>query len=100
MYSRVVKVTKEIVKKGISVGICLAMLLPILPLNFSFIMNTEKEARAETDYCTSQANANSWAHSDLRAWLNNGLATSVPDSGTEAPTVKELPPVLVYTPQP
>lgn len=76
----------------------------ILPLNFSFIMNTEKEAKAEVpielDYITSKANANSWAHSDLRAWLNNGLATSVPDSGTAAPTVKELPPVLVYTPQP
>ncbi len=90
MYSRVVKVTKEIVKKGISVGICLAMLLPILPLNFSFIMNTEKEASAGTDYCTSKANANSWAHSDLRAWLNNGLAASVPDDGSAAPTGKNF----------
>ncbi len=92
MYSRVVRVTKEIVKKGISVGICLAMLLPILPLNFSFIMNTEKEAKAglatAPDHCTSKANANSWAYSDLRAWLNNALATSVPDSGTAAPTGK------------
>ncbi len=84
MCSRIVKVTKKIVKKGISVGICLAMVLPILPLNFSF------KAAAESDKCTSQADASYWARSDARAWFNNGLATSVPNSGTEAPTDKNF----------
>ena len=72
------KITKrcvhnKIVKNLLSLGASASMMLAMVPNNGVFA--------AEPDKFVTSANANHWGRSDLRAYLNNGLAATVAEDG-------------------
>lgn len=66
-------VHNKIVKNLLSLGASASMMLAMVPNNGVFA--------AEPDKFVTSANANHWGRSDLRAYLNNGLAATVAEDG-------------------
>lgn len=67
------KTHNKIIPKILSLSVSASLMLAMVPNNGVFA--------AEPDKFVTSANANHWGRSDLRAYLNNGLAATVAEDG-------------------